>query len=283
MKKYYPVAKSPITTKNKGLIVNMVPSILIIPLLLSNQVAGFASATSHVGRALHTRLHGGYDATVGADPSTPLQLFVLPVSGQPKPDWYLKINPRGKVPALRVPSLGYDAIIYESGICNEFLCDYASMTLGKQHQLLPESDPLIRAKIRLWNDHCDTVYSKTQFTFLMNKHDQKNMELKDEMENALLFYEDILENSDGPYFIGEQFSIADIHLFPFIQRMVVTLKHWKGYEMPADKFPNMINWIKKCSERESVKLSSMGEDRIIEVYSKFIEVDYQFGGLNKNT
>ena len=78
MKKYYPVAKSPITTKNKGLIVNMVPSILIIPLLLSNQVAGFASATSHVGRALHTRLHGGYDATVGADPSTPLQLFVLP-------------------------------------------------------------------------------------------------------------------------------------------------------------------------------------------------------------
>lgn len=208
---------------------------------------------------------------------------MVEVSGQPKPDWYLKINPRGKVPALRVPSLGYDAIVYESGICNEFLCDYASMTLGKQHQLLPENDPLLRAKIRLWNDHCDTVYSKTQFTFLMNKQDQKNNELKDDMEKALLFYEDILEKSEGPYFLGNQFSIADIHLFPFIQRMTVTLKHWKGYELSADKFPNTIKWIQRCSERESVKLSSMSEDRIIEVYSKFIEVDYQFGGLNKNT
>jgi hypothetical protein len=75
-----------------------------------------------------TELRGGYDATVGLDPSTPIQFFTLPgntcpyaqrthitllelnlpfdmteVVGFPtKPDWYLKINPRGKVPALRV-------------------------------------------------------------------------------------------------------------------------------------------------------------------------------------
>ena len=207
---------------------------------------------------------------------------MVEVTGQPKPDWYLKINPRGKVPALRIPSLSYDAVIYESGICNEFLCDYASMTLRQEQSLMPTDDPLMRAKIRLWNDHCDTIYSKTQFTYLMNKDGTKDEELKNEMEDALQYYENILADSDGPYFLGEAFSIADLHLYPFIQRMTVTLKHWKGYELPSDRFPNLIRWFESCSERESVKLSSMSEEKIIEVYTKFVDVDYKFGGLNKN-
>jgi glutathione S-transferase len=260
-------------------------------LLCINQAAGFASAAPHSTKESLT---------------TPLQLFVLPsntcpyvqrtnialreleipfdmieVTGQPKPDWFLKINPRGKVPALRVPSLSYDAVIYESGICNEFLCDYASTTLQKEYTLMP-NDPLLRAKIRLCNDHCDSIYSKTQFTYLMNKDESQDEDLKKEMEDALQFYEKILAETDGSYFFGEKFSLADLHLFPFIQRMTVTLKHWKGYELPKDKFPNLINWFESCSGRESVKLSSMSEEKIIEVYSRFVEMDYKFGGLNKN-
>lgn len=283
----------------------------VLALICLNQAAGFAYATLHSSKTSlytsQTRLYGGYDATVGADPTTPIQLFVLPqntcpyvqrtnialreldipfdmieVTGQPKPDWYLKINPRGKVPALRVPSLGYDAVIYESGICNEFLCDYASMALNKEQTLMPTDDPLRRAKIRLLNDHCDSIYGKTQFTFLMNKEEDKDDALKGEMENALQHYEDVLAKSDGRYFLGEDFSIADIHLFPFIQRMTVTLKHWKGYELPPDRFPNLLKWFQSCSERDSVKLSSMSEEKIIDVYSKFVDVDYKFGGLNKN-
>lgn len=207
---------------------------------------------------------------------------MIEVSGQPKPDWFLKINPRGKVPALRIPSLGYDAVIYESGICNEFLCDYASLTLKREQQLLPMDDPMLRAKIRLMNDHCDNIYGKTQFTYLMNKEEEKDETLRNEMEDALQFYEKILFDNDGPYFLGENFSIADLHLYPFIQRMTVTLKHWKGYELPAEKFPNLFKWFESCSERESVKMSSMSEDKIIEVYKKFVDADYKFGGLNKN-
>ena len=155
-----------------------------------------------------TQLGGGYDATVGADPKTPIQFFTLPgntcpyaqrthitlnelglpydvteVTGMPKPDWYLKINPRGKVPAIRVPTADY-AVIYESSICNEFLCDYATTSMKQEQTLLP-MDPFARARIRLLNDHCDNVFSKTQFTFLMNKDDSKDDELCQEMEDAL--------------------------------------------------------------------------------------------------
>lgn len=94
-----------------------------LPLLFYciNLAAGFVSAgLPHFLRT--TELRGGYDATVGINPSAPIQFFTLPgntcpyaqrthitlkelglefdtteVTGMPKPDWYLKINPRGKV------------------------------------------------------------------------------------------------------------------------------------------------------------------------------------------
>lgn len=275
---------------------------LIIGLFSSNHLAtGFVSAG--IPRTV-TELRGGYDATVGADPSTPIQFFAMPgntcpyaqrthialkelclpfdmteVTGMPKPDWYLKINPRGKVPALRVPTADY-AVIYESSICNEFLCDYATK-LQHDHNLLPE-DPFLRASIRLLNDHCDNTFAKTQFTFLMNKDDTKDDELCAEMEDALSAYEDALVESKGPYLLGKDFTLADVHVFPFLQRLVITLKHWKNYELPKDKFPNLLLWLGSCLGRESVKESSMSKEKTIEVYTRFVEADYKFGGLNKS-
>lgn len=43
----------------------------------------------------------------------------------PRPQWYLDINPRGLVPAIKysVPDIMDDEIITESGIVAQFLCD----------------------------------------------------------------------------------------------------------------------------------------------------------------
>lgn len=276
---------------------------LFFGLFCCRLVTGFVAASGGGGRP-SSSLAGGYDATVGANPKTPLQFFTLPgntcpyaqrthitlnelglpfditeVTGMPKPDWYLKINPRGKVPAIRVPTADY-SVIYESAICNEFLCDYASSM--KQQQTLLPMNPFTRAKIRLLNDHCDNVYGKTHFTFLMNKDDAKDETLRNEMEEALKVYEDALVESGGPYLLGEDFTLADLHVIPSIQRLAITLKHWKDYELPSDKFPKLIEWLDACNQRQSVKDSSMTKDKTVEVYKRFVEADYSFGGLNKN-
>ena len=247
----------------------------------------------------------GYDATIGADPSTPLQFFTFPgntcpyahrtlitlyeldipfdtteVTGRPAPAWYLKINPRGKVPAIRIPACDYE-VIYESAICNEFLCDYSTTTLNKDHGLMPK-DPILRARIRLLNDHCDNVFTKTLFTFIMNKDEAKDKEMVEAMEKALVTYEEALERSGGPFLVGEQFTLADVHIVPFILRLVVTLRHWKGYELSKDQFPKLLAWFDACSQRDSCVQAAITEDKIIEVYKKFVEVDYKFGGLNAN-
>ena len=147
---------------------------------------------------------------------------------------------------------------------------------------MPPTDPFVRAKIRLLNLHCDNVFTKTQFTYLMNKDVEKDEELRNEMENALQCFEDSLVKSNGPYLMGKEFTLADLQVFPFIQRLVVTLEKWKDYKLPEDKFPYLLAWFNSCLRRDSVIQSSMTADKIIEVYERFVSVDYEFGGLNKN-
>ena len=41
-----------------------------------------------------------------------------------KPDWFLKLNPLGKVPTLAYKEGDTTLSVYESNICNEFLEDF---------------------------------------------------------------------------------------------------------------------------------------------------------------
>lgn len=87
--------------------------------ICSRAVSGFISTGIPQSQVMTTTLRGGYDATIGVDPSTPIQFFAfadntcpyaqrthiallelaLPFdmtevpATMPKPDWYLKINP----------------------------------------------------------------------------------------------------------------------------------------------------------------------------------------------
>jgi len=91
-----------------------------------------------------------------------------------------------------------------------------------------------------------------------------------------------LEQSGGPFLMGEHFTLSDVHMLPFMLRLVVSLKHFKGYEIPSDKFPRLLAWYDLCSQRESVIAASLTHEKIIELYTMFVEMDYKFGGLNKN-
>lgn len=279
-----------------------------------------SSAISPLSRT--TQLNGGYDATLPdmIKPNTPIQFFILkggmcPYAARtlivleelcsekegtinydtteimtlgPKPDWFLRINPRGKVPALKIPQSGGSSfVVYESAICNEFLCDYFDSKSGYKQSLLP-SDPLVRAELRLLNNQIDEILLPSKYTYLMNKDADKESELLEKFEDALMYFENKLQQSsaesDSLYFLGKDFSLSDIHLLPFYLRMVFSLKEFKNYDLldQSTKFPYLKKWFETCSERASVKKSAKTEEEIIETYKKFLNMDYKFGGLNKN-
>jgi glutathione S-transferase len=167
-----------------------------------------------------------------------------------RPDWYVNhINPRGKVPSLQIRPSDGNAILYESAICNEYLCDRFIVannnnTDAEQHRLMPRS-ALSRAKIRLLNDHYDTVVGPAQSSFLMNKDPAKDNDLATRLEQSLDVYEKALReqatsyHNGGPLFLrGEQsFTLADVHLLPFFYRLVIALRHYKQqYELDPHRF-----------------------------------------------
>jgi len=212
---------------------------------------------------------------------------LIGVSPMAKEEWFLKINPRNKVPAIQ--NIEDGTVIYESAICNEYLSDLARekekdvVTSAEQNvwKLMP-IDASDRAALRLLNDHVDNQLSPAQFTFLMNKDSEKDKEMIGSLEIALEVLEESLTIRGGPYLMGTDFTLADVHVLPFFLRLVVSLKHFKGYDIPQEKCSKLLDWFQLCSERESVKAASKSEEQIIEVYKKFVDMKYKFGGLNKN-
>lgn len=278
------------------------PTAVAVTLLFFQRCHGLLASSPPASKAYSPLHMGGYDSTTGAHPSTPIQFFCLPENTCPyaarvlitleelemsfdtnlvqgKPDWYLRMNPTGLVPALRLPAHD-NQVIYESNICCEFLCDYSTSTLKRPQTLMPMNSPLERARIRLLNHYCDNVFTKAQFTLLMNKDETREAELHQEMEQALFVYEKALVDSGGPFLLGQDITLADIHILPFIARLIVTLRHYKQYEL--DKFPNLLKWFDVCSRRDSVQTAALTEEKMIQIYDKFMEIDYSFGGLNQN-
>jgi len=140
-----------------------------------------------------------------------------------------------------------------------------------------------RAALRLLNDHVDNQLSPAQFTFLMNQEDpEKDAELITALELALGVLQQSLIRRGGPYLMGRDFSLADIHVLPFFLRLVVSLEHFKSYQIPKDRFSRLLEWFELCSQRPSVQAASKSKDEIVQVYQKFVDMKYGFGGLNKN-
>lgn len=211
---------------------------------------------------------------------------MVEVNAKSKADWFMEINPRGKVPALQ--NLEDGTVLYESAICDEYLSDVArerdpdSMpTEGGVWKLMPVSARK-KAYMRLLNDHIDTVLGPAQYTFLMNDDKEKDAELEAALEGALDVLQDALVKSGGPFLMGKDFTLAEAHVLPFFLRLVVSLKHFKGYEIPSEKYGKLLEWYDLCSQRDSVQAAGKSEERIIEVYQMFVDMKYGFGGLNKN-
>jgi glutathione S-transferase len=123
-----------------------------------------------------------------------------------KPDWFLAISPRSKVPVLVVDSVP----IFESAVINEYLDETVPP------RLLP-ADPLERARQRAWievaNDlferQYDVVYAPTRDAFDAGR--PKLAAVLERLEEAVR----------APYFAGASLGLVDVALAPALFRCSV--------------------------------------------------------------
>ncbi len=193
-------------------------------------------------------------------------------------EWYVDINPKGVVPTL----VYNDQIIIESNIIIEFLND-----LVKKPELMPK-DPYGKAQVRLWLDRSENTVHKNinilswnrrhmermshlshqehlnilkkfpdpDKRFTMIKRLTKGVSETDE-QNAISILTNFMDELDKTlvdslWVVGDDFTLADIAIAPFIERFEVN-----KLNMLTDfqKWSNIGRWWAELQSRSSYKVA----------------------------
>lgn len=226
---------------------------------------------------------------------------------------FLKLNPRGLVPTLgvEVPTVvhenGTNGVnggakqrklkpLYESIVIAEYLDEHYSDPSKHGARLLPDGNDTLsayeRARCRLWIDHISSRIVPAFYRFL--QHTPEKPYSVDDARSEFLGHiktwtREVLEldaerddagESNGPFFLGDRFSLVDVTLIPWALRLFL-IEHYKpgGVGIPEegkggedeDVWGRWRAWIKAIKERESV-MSTMSEDeKYIDVYKRYAE------------
>ena len=159
------------------------------------------------------------------------------------PDWFLEISPLAKVPVLRIDG----EILFESAVINEYLDD---ITGGE----LQPKDSLARAKNRAWIEFASNMLGNT---YMMKTATEKGKyeKYRDQLVSQFRRLESQL--GDGPWFNGEDFSLADTAFAPLFAHDAVA--NFRFSMIDAATMPKLDAWSKRLLALPAVKNSVVAD------------------------
>ena len=169
------------------------------------------------------------------------------------PEWFLELSPLGKVPVLKVD----DEVLFESAVINEYLDE---ITGGE----LQPRDSLERAKNRAWIEFASDMLGNSYM--MKTASDQGSYEkYRDSLVSKLHRVEDRL--GEGPWFNGEQFTLADTAFAPFFMHDAVANHRFSLID--AETMPKVASWSKRLLALPAVQNSVVPEFE--DLYLKALE------------
>lgn len=154
-------------------------------------------------------------------------------------DWFLKINPNGKIPAM----IDENLTLFESYAINYYVAEkYSPNFLGKTTNE--------KAITQQWSYWSATELQGPIIQVFIQKvfvpEGKKDLKKIEENEKILPGLFSVLENSlDGKkYLNGDEFTLADLNV-----ASVASLAHPIGFDMSSYK--NINSWMKSIAERPS--------------------------------
>ncbi|KAG0057855.1 hypothetical protein BGZ83_000042 [Gryganskiella cystojenkinii] len=205
----------------------------------------------------------------------------------PRPEWFLKLNPYGQVPTLKIEDSKSDndhQIVLESLFVAEYLSD-----LHPEAKLMPE-DALQRAQIRYIIHHWGARTQPLLHKALFSKDPEEALKLREEAlvelgkVNNLIAqahaHTATLNDTDvqGAFFLGEQFSFADLALAPFLLRLFLTFRLAdesgaveKDFEDRLQKLEKVWAWREAVQQRPSVQKTSPSKKALEDSYRAFLK------------
>jgi GST-like protein len=161
-------------------------------------------------------------------------------SGEQKQDWYLAINPNGRIPAL-IDHDADDFAVFESGAILVYLAE-------KTGRLMP-SDPRGRSLVMQW-----LMFQMAGIGPMMGQANVFYRYLPERIPVAIDRYQGetkrlfrVLDRrlADHEYLAGD-YSIADIANFAWVRT-------WKWSGVPIDDLPHLKRWLEQIRARPAVQ------------------------------
>lgn len=151
-----------------------------------------------------------------------------------KPEWYLKLNPNGKVPALQLPEHASEPVLTESIIIAEYLDEKYP-----QVKLFP-SDPLKKAETKLWIESFTPIIV-TFYRLIYNQNTDADTDLLlNTIYTELGRFETELTKRATAYFSGDNVGIFDYAIWPWFERFGVLNEIIGDKFHFDDKFPKLV-------------------------------------------
>ncbi|MCE9578333.1 MAG: glutathione S-transferase family protein [Deltaproteobacteria bacterium] len=155
---------------------------------------------------------------------------------QNKPEWFLKLSPRGKVPVLVVG----DVPLFESAVIVEYIDEV------HPPRVLP-ADPLERARQRAWIEVVNDLF--------MAQYKIATATTAADRAAAVAIAADLLARFEaeirGDFFAGDAFGIVDVAIAPALTRFLLA-DAWLGLGLYA-KVPKVAAWAARLEARPSVR------------------------------
>ncbi|KAF8963660.1 glutathione-S-transferase [Flammula alnicola] len=174
---------------------------------------------------------------------------------------FLAINPKGLVPAVEYKGRA----LYESLI----LCEFFEDAFPSHKPLLP-TDPVDRALARMWLDHLSKTFVPAFQRLLPAKEPEKQQAALQELYESLRKFS---ANIKGPYFLGEEFTLVDVAIAPWIVRDYVIEEH-RGYKR-IDASPAWKAYADLVEKRDSVINTSSLREHLVDIYGRYLRDEAQ--------
>ncbi|MCJ1282690.1 hypothetical protein MMC26_002015 [Xylographa opegraphella] len=175
---------------------------------------------------------------------------------RPRDEWYLKINPRGLVPAI-VFSNGVlnNEIITESGIVSQFLADaFPSHLLPASHS--SPTAALTRARIAFFADTYTSKVSGKLFGAMGGTTEEEKEAKADEVVAAVENELEPLLKDAAPFFGGsDKMTLAECLTASFVIRMHAFARAGLLHSSllgKLEKLPHYTKWQKAVTSQDSV-------------------------------
>ncbi|KAJ7072667.1 glutathione-S-transferase [Mycena amicta] len=177
---------------------------------------------------------------------------------------FLAINPKGLIPALEY----HGKALYESLIICEFLED----AYPEYKHILP-GDAFTKAYARIWIDYITKNVVPAFSRLVQAQTDDKRDAARTELCNALRTFAGEVK---GPYFLGEEFSLVDIAVVPWVVRDYIITEH-RGYIRQAVS-EEWKRYADHVEQRESVLRTKSERDKSKQLYTRYLRDEAQSEG-----